>query len=146
MIDECHHVPNQVTELILSQFNISNQKNKPTAFRLAVFLCENTAEKLHRYVGQYFADIVVKSGTEMSDDDFSEFKDAHKLILEINKSSPGVLLSVIPQIEEELKFDVQSLRLFATATLGEMFSESGTKLSNAYPSSYQAWLERYLVV
>jgi hypothetical protein len=32
-----------------------------------------------------------------------EFKQAHKLILQINKYVPTLLLNVIPQLQEELK-------------------------------------------
>jgi sister-chromatid-cohesion protein PDS5 len=37
------------------------------------------------------------------DSDLTEFQNAHFLILEINKFASGILLNVIPQLEEELK-------------------------------------------
>ncbi len=53
-----------------------------------------------------------------------------------------MLLSVIPQIEEELKTEQILVRSYATATLGEMFAESGQRLTSAYENTWNAWLER----
>lgn len=48
--------------------------------------------------------MIIETGRDLDEDsDLTDFQNAHALILEINKFSPDILLSVIPQLEEEMK-------------------------------------------
>lgn len=50
--------------------------------------------------------MIIETGQDLNQDsDLSEFQNAHTLLLEINKFAPSILLSVIPQLEEEMKVD-----------------------------------------
>ena len=53
---------------------------------------------------KYFSQVIIETGRDLDEDsDLTEFQNAHFLILEINKFASGILLNVIPQLEEELK-------------------------------------------
>ncbi|KAJ3090605.1 hypothetical protein HK102_003231 [Quaeritorhiza haematococci] len=164
LAEECVHLPTSVIDTILLQFRKKRQKENPAAYQLAVDLCNAATDKLQRYVCQYFGDIIAEAGrsvaeegSDNSDDDsdaggagrgafagFEEFKSAHDLILEINKTAPGVLLNVIPQLEEELKVETTSIRQLSTQVLGTMFSQpfSGSKLAFTYPQVWKTWQDR----
>lgn len=110
------------------------------AYRLAVNLCNQTADKLQRNVALYFTDIIVSNSNE---ENFEEIRTAHDLIKRLHASCPNLLPSVIPQLEEELHADSSTLRSIATQILGEMFSDkSGGDLAKNYPSTWNAWLGR----
>jgi sister-chromatid-cohesion protein PDS5 len=110
------------------------------AYRLAVTVCNATADKLQRHVCQYFTDIIV---SHSRDEEFDEIRTAHDLVKQLSRSCPALLHSVIPQLEEELRVDEVQLRLIATQVLGEMFSDKGgADLVKKYPSTWNVWLQR----
>lgn len=70
-----------------------------------------------------------------------EIISAHELILDIFNVSPPVLMSVIPQLEAELKVDNVQLRSLAMTTLGRMFCKS-QKLAVVYNQCWDSWMDR----
>lgn len=118
----------------------SLQTLEQPAYRLAVQVCNSTADKLTRHVSQYFTEIIV---TER-EDDFTEIRTAHELIKRLYHSCPTVLPTVIPQLEEELQAEDLQLRLIVTQVLGEMFADQvgGLELTKKYPSTWNVWLKR----
>ena len=110
------------------------------AYRLAVTVCNTTSDKLQRHVCQYFTDIIVSNSRE---EDFEEIRTAHDLVKQLSRSCPGLLTSVIPQLEEELRVEEVQLRLIATGVLGDMFSDrGGSDMVKKYPSTWNVWLQR----
>jgi len=110
------------------------------AYRLAVQVCNATADKLQRHVCQYFTDIIV---AHSQDEEFEEIRTAHELVKQLNRSCPSLLHSVVPQLEEELRVQDVQLRLIATQVLGEMFSDKGGAESvKKYPTTWKMWLQR----
>jgi sister chromatid cohesion protein PDS5 len=110
------------------------------AYRLAVQVCNATADKLQRHVCQYFTDIIV---AHSRDEEFEEIRTAHELIKRLNHSCPALLQSVVPQLEEELRVEDVQLRSIVTQVLGEMFSDKGgADLAKKYPSTWTVWLNR----
>lgn len=144
LLDELQFIPMPLVDCLLAQFEKKRKHSHPAAFKLACDLCAVSADKLQRYVCQYFSDIIVASSRELEESDLLEFKEAHKLVLEINRTVPLLLLNVVPQLEEELKVEHLVIRQFATATLGELFLESGAQIVNLYSSAWQTWKDRYL--
>ncbi|KAI9100571.1 armadillo-type protein [Phlyctochytrium arcticum] len=141
LVEEIPQLPQELVDIILTAFQ--KKKENPAAFKLAADLCNSCPTKLQRYVCQYFSDVVVSAAQGFEDHtDENEFEEAHQLILEIYRAAPDVLLSVIPQLEEELKIDDQRVRIIALNTLGDMFSDPGSKLALAYPSVWKSWLGR----
>lgn len=100
---------------------------------------------MQRYVCQYFSQIIIDAGRNLDDEsDLTDFENAHALILEMNKFAPSVLLSVIPQLDEEMKVDVLSIRYMATSVLGQMFSAPNSQLASTYEKIWTNWLDRYV--
>lgn len=63
-------------------------------------------DKLQRYVCQYFSEIMIDTSRNLDSDleeEMGGFESCHNLLLEVFKTAEGVLLNVIPQLEEELK-------------------------------------------
>ncbi|RIB07171.1 armadillo-type protein, partial [Gigaspora rosea] len=143
LINESHSLPQDVIDIVLAQFLQKRKDENPTAYRLACDVCKASTEKLQRYVCQYFTDVIVAAGkTGTPTEELSDFKTAHDLIKELNRSAPGLLLNVIPQLEEELKLDDLNLRMLATQVLGEMFSEKDSTLASRYDNVWKMWLLR----
>ncbi|KAJ7695426.1 cohesin-associated protein Pds5 [Mycena rosella] len=140
LIDECQALPAEVLESLIAQFMDKNARIEQPAYRLAVQVCNATADKLTRHVSQYFTEIIVAE----RDEDLSEIRNAHELIKRLYHSCPAVLPTVIPQLEEELQADDLQLRLIVTQALGEMFADSvgGPELTKNYQSTWNMWLKR----
>lgn len=138
------------------------QKKKPAAYELATEVCRNSSDKLQRHVCQYFADVITTSlsGSNSSDEEerpkpksgkkdkdvglTEEFKLAHQLVQQINRSVPELLLNVIPLLEQELSAEQPEYRLLATETLGGMFGEKIGQgdLGKKYPQTWKKWTSR----
>ncbi|KAF8223437.1 cohesin-associated protein Pds5 [Tricholoma matsutake] len=140
LIDECQVLPTEVLETILSQFMDKNTRPEQSGHRLAVQVCNATADKLQRHVCQHFTDVIVSNSNQ---EDFSDIRVAHELIKRLHHSCPGLLHSVIPQLEEELRVEEVTLRSIATQTLGEMFADKGgSDLVRKYPATWNIWILR----
>ncbi|KIK94536.1 hypothetical protein PAXRUDRAFT_827895 [Paxillus rubicundulus Ve08.2h10] len=144
LIDECQSLPNDVLDTIMTQFMDKHARLDQPAYRLAVQVCNATADKLQRHVCQYFTDIIVTNSRDLdSDSDFDEIRTAHDLVKQLNRSCPSLLHSVIPQLEEELRVDQVQVRLIVTQALGEMFADKGgSDLVRKYPTTWNVWLMR----
>ncbi|KAF8582552.1 ARM repeat-containing protein [Ramaria rubella] len=137
LIDEAQSVPHTVLESIMAQFLGSNARMDQPAYRIVVEVCNTTADKLQRYVGQYFTDIIVQHS---KDDDFAEIRTAHDLIKQINRDCSSLLHNVVPQLEQELLVSEYEVRLLATQVLGEMFADkSGMDLIKKYANVWDGW-------
>ncbi|RYP55559.1 hypothetical protein DL770_010900 [Monosporascus sp. CRB-9-2] len=164
LIEESSSLPPSVTDVIMAQFLRAappgghrdrtglegNQttllpKEEPEAYVMAKTLCNSVPERMARFVGQYFSDVIMdvtgKAGhanghkddeesdgdahAGTSESDFKELRKAHQLLRELWRASPTVLQNVIPQVDHELSADDVQLRLLATETLGDMISGIG---------------------
>ncbi|KAI1810754.1 armadillo-type protein [Poronia punctata] len=165
LIDESVSLPPVVLDVIMAQFlralprgshkdkadSSGTQttllpKEEPEAYVMAKTVCNTCPDRMARYVGQYFNDVIMDmsgkggsanghKGDDESDDegapsgpgeaDLKELKKAHQLLRELWRAAPSVLLNVIPQVDAELSADNVSLRLLATETLGDMIAGIG---------------------
>lgn len=169
IIEEASGLPQKVVDVIMAQFlraaapgskdrNDSvpvdeNQatlllKEEPEAYQIAKHLCQSFPDKMGRFVGQYFADVIMDASafpgsksnghkddeddsdagdgpTGPSEADLKELKKAHVLIREVWKAAPLVLQNVVPQVEAELSADNVQWRQLAVEALGDMISGIG---------------------
>ncbi|KAF8189855.1 cohesin-associated protein Pds5 [Mycena galopus ATCC 62051] len=142
LIDECQMLPAEVLDTIMAQFMDKNARLDQPGYRLAVQVCNSTADKLTRHVSQYFTEIIV---AEREDDDLTEIRTAHVLIQRLYASCPALLPTVIPQLEEELRAEDLPLRLLVTQVLGEMYAAdkgAGLELMRRHPTTWNMWLLR----
>lgn len=112
---------------------------------MAVQVCNGAADKLQRHVCQYFGDLLTSNSSEDDDDETNHeaTRTSHDLIKRLFRSCPGVLHSVIPILETELRSDGLESRLLATQTLGEMYADKGgMDLVRKYPSTWTTWINR----
>lgn len=121
-------------------------KEEPEAYVMAKTVCNSCPEKMARYVGQYFSEVIMdvsgnsghanghRDDNDSDDDDgtagpsdaeFKELRKAHQLLRELWRAAPTVLPNVIPQVDAELSADNIQLRLLATETLGDMIAGIG---------------------
>ncbi|KAJ1902487.1 Sister chromatid cohesion protein pds5, partial [Coemansia sp. IMI 209127] len=162
LLEEPKSVPQDVIDVILLQFTRKRQQDNPAAHQLASDLANATADILQKYIYQYFNDVIVSASQLRADQMRSEgevtgqrreravsmssslddLRSAHYLILELNKSAPGTLLNVIPQLEEEMCVDDVDIRVLATGVLGEMFAEKGFTLAKRYETTWKTWKGR----
>lgn len=167
LIDEASTVPSKVVDVIMAQFlraaapgavkDKSEQvardesqttlllKEEPAAYKMSRSVCLASQEKMSRYVGQYFSDVIMEASglagsngqragadsddedgqTGPSDEDLKELRKAHLLIRELWKAAPGLLQNVVPQLDAELSADNVNLRLLATEALGDVIAGIG---------------------
>lgn len=98
---------------------------------------------------QHFSEIQLQHGRDPDASDLEILKSSHQLMLQIYRFCPGLLLSVIPLLEENLRAaDEVPLREQSTRTLGTMFGERPVvgggvaDLAKAYPGAWRAWVGR----
>ncbi|RMD39475.1 hypothetical protein DV735_g5657, partial [Chaetothyriales sp. CBS 134920] len=119
-------------------------RDYPAAYNMAKAVCTTCQEKMTAQISQYFNAIIVdavsatksaerpgkrrSSALQDSDDeaeDVEDVKKAHRLLRELWRACPDVLVNVIPQVEAELSADGPHLRQLATETLGDLAAGIG---------------------
>lgn len=169
LIDEAQTLPSKVIDIIMAQFlraaapgavkektettaRDDSQttlllKEEPAAYKMARAVCLGSQEKMSRYVGQYFSDVIMEASglagsngnraavdsddedggalVGPSEEDLKELKKAHLLIRELWKAAPGLLLNIVPQLDAELSADNVNLRQLATEALGDVIAGIG---------------------
>lgn len=169
LIDESTSLPTNTVQLMMQKLGSKARNQNPASHQLAVLVATQSVDKLQRYACQYFSDIIVSASKAVTEDAGEQDSDsndsdcegldnapksrdesgmpeaakaAHKLIVDIHRTVPGLLLNVIPQLEEELKVNFVGLRQLATSALGNMFTQPGSQLFQAYPNIWNSWLNR----
>lgn len=120
-------------------------KTEPPAYIMAKNICNGCADKMSRYVSQYFSDVILnasgfatKNGYGHGDDsdeedanagpseaDLKSLRQAHALIRELWRAAPTILQNVVPQLDAELSADNVHLRQIATEAFGDMIAGIG---------------------
>ena len=106
------------------------------------------------FSSQYFTEAI---STALEEEDHTDrdqsLHTTYALVMSINRSVPGLLLNVIPQLADQVTSDDVSLRMLAVTTLGRMFGEAPSKLAGnasgegslarTYPDAWRAWVGRH---
>lgn len=121
-------------------------KDYPPAYGMAKSLCTTCPEKMTAHITQYFGTIIMDAtasaasngvsksshrrmsdldGSDDEDESLADLSKAHRLLRELWRACPDVLLNVIPQVEAEFSADSPSLRQLATETLGDITAGIG---------------------
>lgn len=125
-------------------------KDYPAAYNMAKVICTSSSAKMSGAISQYYSNIVSNATAALStedskgktfkrhtspasdsdsDDDearsLSDLKKVHRLIKELWRACPDVLVGVIPQCEIELAADSMTLRQLAVETLGDLIAGIG---------------------
>ncbi|RKP06375.1 armadillo-type protein [Thamnocephalis sphaerospora] len=145
LIEESNGMPQSAIDIVLGQFVSKRHAENPAAYQMACELSNTSIDRMQRYTCQYFTEVILSFGKmegELTDAEKEEIKAAHQLVVELSKAVPGLLLSVIPQLEEELELSSPYLRTLATSVLGELFAARESSFALEYPSAWKAWLGR----
>ncbi|KAF7323824.1 hypothetical protein MKEN_00603700 [Mycena kentingensis (nom. inval.)] len=144
LIDEAQSVPQEVLDLIMAQFMDKHTGLEHPAYRLAVQVCNNTADKLQRHVSQRFTEKMVAEPDGEDDDKYEDIRVELQLIKRLHHSCPALLPTVIPQLEQQLYTEDVQIRLIVTQVLGEMLADpvNGAELAAKHPGTWGAWLKR----
>lgn len=121
-------------------------KEYPPAYNMAKSLCTTCPDKMTAQITQYFGTVIVDatsnlssngvgkashrriSDLEDSEDEhegLADLRKAHRLLRELWRACPDVLINVVPQIEVEFSADSPILRQLATETIGDMTAGIG---------------------
>ncbi|KAJ9605780.1 Sister chromatid cohesion protein pds5 [Cladophialophora chaetospira] len=128
-------------------------KDYPPAYNMAKSLCTTCPEKMTAHITQYFGTVIVdatastslngaskghhRRTSDVGDDDeeresLADLRKAHRLLRELWRACPDVLLNVIPQVEAEFNADSVPLRQLATETIG--YITAGIGIAGVPPS------------
>ena len=163
VVDESSGLPAKVVDVIMAQFlraasprrdktepedgqsTLEHLKEVPAAYSMAAAICTRCFDKMSRYVGQYFSEVICESaglGSKSnghrpqvdegenadagpSEEDLHELRKAHQLVRELWRAAPQVMVNVVPQLEQELSADDVAIRQLATETLGDIIAGIG---------------------
>jgi sister chromatid cohesion protein PDS5 len=129
-------------------------KEEPPAYQMAKTLCNNSVDKMSRYVTQYFSDVLLEASglggavnghnEDDSDDedgpagpsasDLDQLQKAHLLLRELWRACHPILGTVLSQLDTEIAADNVHLRQLATETLGDMIAGIGAAGPPPLPS------------
>ncbi|KAF2763392.1 sister chromatid cohesion and DNA repair protein [Pseudovirgaria hyperparasitica] len=177
LADETDDLPTGAIDVILAQFlradprltGFSNLKVKksevadeaqstaalkeaPAAYNMAKNVCNNSVDKMSKYITTYFSQIIADASNTASfrtthtkshktasspsraddslmqarsDEDMKEISKAHRMLRELWRSTPNILDSIIPQLDAEIGTEDTDIRLIVTETIGDMVSGIG---------------------
>ena len=121
-------------------------KDYPPAYNMAKAICSVCLEKMTVKITQYFNAIIVDAANatqsnghnldsyrkmsvfeepDAANENLADLRKAHRLLRELWRACPDVIINVIPQIEAEILADSIELRLLATRTLGDIAAGIG---------------------
>ncbi|KAL1759171.1 armadillo-type protein [Schizophyllum commune] len=143
VLEEASVIPNEIIDKLIAQFKTGDSIIDKSARRVAAHILTECADKLNTRVLSYFTDIITTQPDLEEGEDYEEIREAHEIIQRLNRACPAVLVTLIPQLEEELRVETVETRLIATAALGNMYADpNGTDLVKKFPALWNIWLGR----
>ncbi|KAL4183551.1 hypothetical protein AMTRI_Chr11g98840 [Amborella trichopoda] len=116
------------------------KKSLPFAsFRLSVSAIQNCAAKLEPSVRRFLTSSILDSGPTGSELQGSY----HEIIFEIFQCAPQMLLSVIPNLIQELLTEHVDVRIKAVRLLGRIFALPGHHAAHEYHQLFVEFLKRF---
>ncbi|CAD6889459.1 unnamed protein product [Tilletia controversa] len=146
LIDEAEVIPQDVLDLLLAVFTPKALKQKAAGHRLAVEVCTATADRMQQEIAKYFVEVITAAvAEEDADEQQKQFQAAHTLIIELNRAVPALLMSVLPQFDEELRAENVQVRQMAVGTIGRILSEkneNAREFTKKWPVVWRSFLQR----
>lgn len=137
-IDEVN-LPLESVEIVFSSFSKKVKKFNPQQHRMSIEFTSIVQDKFQKYLCIYFSERICGLANDLQEK-WTEFKEIHTMLIDIHKTVPGLLLTVVPQLVEELGVEDPAVRQIACLTLGDMFN-SGNFIT-LYRQVFEEWLER----
>ncbi|CAK8686527.1 unnamed protein product [Clavelina lepadiformis] len=138
-ITDSGSVPQSVLDIILECLLEKTRKMNPSAYELAQDLLRRTFGVIEQYLMMFFQNVILANRGEVSR------LSSHwtKLIPELYKITPTLLLNTLPQLELKLRVDDPKERLQVVTLLSQMFSEKNSNLATQYPTLWNCFLGRF---
>ncbi|KAG9444024.1 hypothetical protein H6P81_015364 [Aristolochia fimbriata] len=119
--------------------NLLEPKGATPSFNLAVSLIQNCEEKLEPYVQEF-----LRATISDRDSVDCELNDSyHDIILKISLCAPEMLISVIPNLTQELLTDQVDVRIKAVHLLGRLFALPQVRSVKEYHPLFLEFLKRF---
>lgn len=118
---------------------LQNLVRKKDSFRLAASVIQNCAVKLEPPIRGFLTSCFLdrdSSGSELK-------KSYHEIILRICPCAPQILISVIPNITQELLADQVDIRLEAVNLMGKLLAVSKLSVAQEYRMVFLEFLKRF---
>ncbi|OQR92325.1 sister chromatid cohesion protein PDS5 [Achlya hypogyna] len=115
--------------------------SKARSYRLAQHVIEKAADVLQSHLSTFFngALVDVRGASE-----HSVLKEhTHKLVYEVHKVHPGLLLYVLPNVCLQLQVDDFATRSSAIALMGRLFASSHADYGAQYLKNFREFLDRF---
>lgn len=167
VIGESESIPMDVLKLILSTFLTnsgnsysitasSNSNISSPGFNFSLHICEANVHKMSRQVTQYFSEMLNETinpdsnqadASVINEKAFKTLEKIHSLSIQIWRSVPELLGSVMGLINDELNTDNEKIRVLATTTIGRMIGSSSdvdntAGFTIAHKSTWINWLSK----
>ncbi|GFS33710.1 sister chromatid cohesion protein PDS5 homolog B-B [Nephila pilipes] len=139
LISESDLVTQELLDVILVHLVEPFKSQRPKASILAREIFLKTATPLEPYIQAFFNNALMLGAPVQS----SLSSHLYELIYEINLLNPGVLLTVIPQLEFKLKSTDEKERMEVTRTVGRMFSDQGSDMIETNKSLWESFISRF---
>ncbi|XP_065058072.1 sister chromatid cohesion protein PDS5 homolog B-like isoform X1 [Rhopilema esculentum] len=140
VIQDSESLSQDILDVILINLVNPVKSSRPSSYKLASNLIERCSTSLEPYLQVFFNDALVLGKETESDMN----KHMYDLILELNRISKTILLSILPQLEFKLKSVEEDERLEVVKVLGTMFSEEDSDLSNMNKPLWKSFLDRFI--
>ncbi|XP_052872829.1 sister chromatid cohesion protein PDS5 homolog B-B isoform X1 [Anopheles cruzii] len=140
LITESDSVSYDLLDLLYINIVDPCKTQKRNAYELAKELIVKTSDTLEVYTQAFFNQILILDKYEKN---YQIMPKIYDVIYELNVIAPGILLSVLPQLECKLKSSQESERLRAVSMLARMFSERGSTLAKQYGPLWRQFLGRF---
>ncbi|ODV97703.1 hypothetical protein PACTADRAFT_210 [Pachysolen tannophilus NRRL Y-2460] len=160
VISESDFIPHSVLKLILNKFlstpsstQLSNVSNPGLNFTLSI--CKTNTDRMSRQITQFFSEIIYESSNTIEDGKEAhevkskiaeQVQKIHRLTLEIWKTVPEVLSSVMGLIDNELEAEDVHIRVLATETIGKIIAVQPSRINflKDHSDSLTIWLKKTL--
>lgn len=113
-------------------------------YHLAQELIRRTSDHLQSQLSHFFNSILVDAPTALTAHKSSALKEhVYALIYEVHKTSPSLLLYVLPNVCLQLQVDEVATRSEAVALMGRLFASSHADYGHQYMKNFRDFLGRF---
>ncbi|KAL4583130.1 hypothetical protein LXL04_007694 [Taraxacum kok-saghyz] len=129
----------ELLEVILQSLIKESKDASPASFQLGISVIEGCSEALQPVVCRFLnCCILDRDGVN------SDLKESyHAIIYEIFKCAPQMLISVVPNLTQELLTDQVDVRMTAVKFVGRLFSIPGLHVAQEYDHLFTEFLNRF---
>ncbi|XP_031550354.1 sister chromatid cohesion protein PDS5 homolog A-like isoform X2 [Actinia tenebrosa] len=139
IFEDSESISQELLDTVLINIIEPQKSENPAAYKVASNVIKKSSTNIEPFIQMFFNSVLTLGKT--SESDLAE--KVYELILELNRISCPVLLSVLPQLEFKLKSPDVEERLAVTKLLAQMFSDPASDLATENKSLWNCYIGRY---